>query len=390
MKKFNIILLVLIMAPLRPPAQTFEPKDPESFNIQIINMEDTARVGLKYVFRDISGNDVQDLVIMGIDYIDTSFHHPSMIAKIRYFMEYQENAGSKTKPQFTPRKKIFEQYEYARGTSFWIPELADLNSDGLMDFVVSAFTDSLEYQYIIFYLQNEDGSFEKTLCEDWGLDRFPPYSFFVPELIDLDGDGDLDLLLGGYYNFDFTDENPYYTFLYAKNIGTPQEPEFLGWFENPYGLSPAGEFPQMLKGGDIDLDGDTDILAFGNTDDGVLVQFYENTAGPGNKPAFAAPVDSPFGLPIPAHEKDAYYFPSLMDIDGDGDLDLLIPHIINEENRFTLDYFENQLCSEDINILDEVICEGESFFVEGQEFSEAGEYEITTILPDTIALISGQ
>ena len=380
MKKYSMILLILAACLFQATAQTYVYQDPSPFQIQVMDPVDSSRLGFKFVFQDISGNEAADVVIMGIDYIDTSFHHPSPVAQIRYFMAYQENTGTLTDPLFAPRTTVFESFEFERGESFWVPDLADLNGDGLMDFVVSAFVDSIQHQYLMFYIQQADGRFERSLCDDWNLNRFPPYSFFVPELTDLDVDGDLDLLLSGYYNFDFTDDNPEMTFLYAKNIGTPENPEFLGWFENPYGLNPSPDFPQMLKGGDIDLDGDTDVLSFGNSENGVLVQFYENTAGPGHKPAFAAPVDSPFGLPIPEDEADAYYFPSLTDLDGDGDLDLFIPHASDESGLFTLDYFENQTCSEDIVVINPVICAGEQYEFGGQSFSEPGEYQVVTVL----------
>ena len=66
---------------------------------------------------------------------------------------------------------------------------------------------------------------------------------------------------------------------------------------------------------DLDGDGDMDGIGGGYYGD---FQYYENT-GTANAPAFAAPVQNPFGLTT------VYYstLASFADLDGDGDLDIL-------------------------------------------------------------------
>ncbi len=127
---------------------------------------------------------------------------------------------------------------------------------------------------------------------------------------DLDGDGDTDLLAGGFYG----------TIQYFKNTGTPTAPAFAEQTgaNNPFDGIDVGYYSELALG-DLDADGDVDLLLGGQ--DGYIY-FYRNT-GTATAPAFtqetglSGPFDTVKFLPASAH-------PGLGDFDGDGDLDLLV------------------------------------------------------------------
>lgn len=330
-------------------SQSFEYIENSPFNIEVVNLQDSANVAFKYIFHDDDKDGDVDLTLAGIGVFDTTSNN--VLFNINYFLEYQENIGNTSTPLYATREKKFQNFNYPDGGSFMVPAGGDLNNDGLIDFIVSAETDLYHTQYLQFQIQNPDGSFTVTNCLDWDLDPFVAYSFFVPELTDLDSDGDLDILMGGYHR-DY-DENgeplDVLAYLYAKNIGTPENPAFLGWYENPYGLTPNG--PGFSQSGDLDLDGDVDILNLTIFDDVSVLNFIENIGT--DKPEFDNPIESPFGLPVAGEEED-FLFPSLVDIDNDGDLDLFLP--VSIEDAFELRYYKNtQLSSTEDEIQEDAI-----------------------------------
>ncbi|WP_246195020.1 FG-GAP-like repeat-containing protein [Allochromatium palmeri] len=141
--------------------------------------------------------------------------------------------------------------------------------------------------------------------------------YVVPTFADLDGDGDLDALIGeGYGNT-----------LYFENTGSASSAAFATAQTNPFGLSDVG-FSAAPTLADLDADGDLDAL-IGNSDGNTL--YFENT-GSASSAAFATAQANPFGL----SNVGSLAKPTFADLDGDGDLDALIGEWYGQ----TL-YFEN-------------------------------------------------
>lgn len=135
---------------------------------------------------------------------------------------------------------------------------------------------------------------------------------------DLDNDGDLDLIVGGYYG----------SISYYENTGTATNPSFAAPVAGAFGLGSTTYYYAFLTGADIENDGDLDLLA-GVYYGGNL--YYENT-GTAAAPAFATPLANAFGLT--ANPGVAFY--EMIDMDAGGDLDVMTHLYYGDFN-----YYEN-------------------------------------------------
>ena len=253
--------------------QEFVYKGTNLFGLQAWK-EDSTQVAIMLVFADTDNDGDQDIYAIGTDSVDYSGN--ASFDKIKYFIAFQENKGSRWQPNFAPRKPVMNHFPFPNG--YFFPAAGDLNNDKKIDFVVCAGVDSFLNLLPLYYerksLTGED-QFNIVGLNTKGLEKLGEGDFYMPSLGDFDLDGDLDILLSGFrHKFDENlEEVQQPIFLYAKNIGTPTQASYLGWYENPFGLEAAIDQLQLSLVGDIDNDNDNDILSLTTVDTFTVFSF---------------------------------------------------------------------------------------------------------------------
>lgn len=136
------------------------------------------------------------------------------------------------------------------------------------------------------------------------------------DLGDIDQDGDLDLFVTGFYSIQGT---------WIENINNGMS------FEERYFENSLGNNPVRILSGDLDNDGDLDIITANYYDD--RVRFYENSDGMFSDPDYVVLLENVFD-----RTRNMY----LEDMDNDGDLDILLATNKDSYQFHALSWFENQ------------------------------------------------
>jgi hypothetical protein len=209
------------------------------------------------------------------------------------FIHVFENTGARARPAFRQQGTLGVSGAYHQAPAF-----GDLDGDGDADMVLGTFVAELRF------LRNTGSASEpRFVLEDSALVTLTRGSNAMPVLGDLDADGDLDLLIGessGTVNF-------------YRNVGTAREARFELVSDEYAGIKVERRSAPALM--DTDLDGDLDLL-LGTEREGV--RLWRNDGSP-QEPLFVQA-----GTLLAPDEVHAYSVPLPADLDGDGDLDLLV------------------------------------------------------------------
>ena len=259
-------------------------------------------------FSDIDGDGDQD-------FFWGDFFEPGLL--------FIENTGSCSRPILRNEPTAFPLSAPLSTSGYNAPTFGDIDGDGDLDLFVGVLggaynPNRTSADNFYFLEQTAPGTFEERSRRF--LNGVDVGNESIPVFIDLDDDGDLDLLLAN--KIDQSNSRTSYIYRF-DNVGSATDPSFraVGRLELPnnYHYHPAF--------GDLDGDGDADIV-LGSWNDEVA--YYRND-GTSASPNFVMETDELLKI-----TRGSNTTPALVDIDADGDLDLFIG-----EASGTINYYRN-------------------------------------------------
>jgi len=236
-------------------------------------------------------------------------------------LRYYANIGTTTDPVFSLRTATNSPFSSIDVGTVARPTFADITGDGYVDLVVGTAEGTLSY----FRNNTAVGGAPSFIAQQGStlnpFDGIDVGSLSSPVLADIDGDGDADLVVGGWDG----------TLKYYRNTGSFTNPRYIAQTSaanNPFnGIAVgANSSPIFIE---ADNDGDFDLLIGENNGN---FTYYRNT-GTAMAPVFTLQAGSLF-YDIKA---GTYVSPALGDLNGDGALD-----VVAGNSDGNLKYFLNQ------------------------------------------------
>jgi hypothetical protein len=274
------------------------PETPEGF-LSIPLQEGLGRVAdVQAADFDGDGDGDLDLVVA-----EFGWHTTGRILLLR------NQSGQGPEPQFT-----LEVVDERHG-AIHVP-VADLNRDGHPDFVALV---SQEHEVVDAFLNKGDGTFWKERLYDAGD---PSRGSSGIELIDIDGDGDLDVVHTNGDSFDSYYVKPYHGIRWLENTGS-----------FPFLVHELTAFPGVHRAmaADLDGDGDMDIVACAflpeQLEDGADRQAFNSViwleqVAPGQ-----------FVRHVIEHGNPSHATLVLADFDEDGDIDVVVGNFASNDGE---------------------------------------------------------
>ena len=276
----------------------------------------TRHTGSTMLPGDFNGDTLADLILGDVDYFN--------LTKLT-------NGGTLDSAHITTADTLFPSLSNPINfNSFPVASLADVNNDGLKDLLVSPFSsvNTLpENLKSVWYYKNTGNAsipqFTFIQPDFLQKDMIEFGSGAYPVIYDVNSDGLPDIMVGNYGYLD----SSYYEFGNLKskmrsqlalmiNTGTLTNPSFHITTKDYANLSQLKLQALYPTFGDLDNDGDIDMLC-GQANGSVI--YFENTAGVGNLPVYAAPIFNYQGIDV-----GDFSAPQLFDMNNDSLIDLVV------------------------------------------------------------------
>lgn len=217
-------------------------------------------------------------------------------------MFFYENTGSPASPVLTRNTAYFQMIRIDGGAS--TTSLGDIDNDGDLDLISGEQLGKFQFFRNDGTAKNPD--FKKTTSAFTTIDVG---SYSSPRFVDIDNDGDLDIVSGALDGMIYCYINTNGAFSQNTSLFTGID---VGWQSAP-------------SFADLNNDGFVDMLVCGES--AAEAKFYRNTGSNG----FTADNSFLTGVSVPS-----YSYPCFVDIDNDGDIDLVFGKISG-----TLVFYEN-------------------------------------------------
>lgn len=275
------------------------------------------------------------------------------------------------------------------------PTFGDLDNDGDFDNITTYLTSSYRNDSLLFYRNIGSAQSSKFKLDSSILGLVVKFS--EPALVDIDGDGDLDMFLGAFGSQDF-----------LLNTGTKDSAHFvLADSLDPFTSLPLGANPTYFiyrfAFADLDGDGDYDaavssfeynVSSYTVVSDSLL--YYKNT---GTKDSAVFVKQTGNANPFSGIHVSHLAQPAFADLDLDGDLDLLVAdygltYFVNTGNAKSPVFAASYIPSLATKFLDtsyylspvfvDIDADGDQDLFLGTEYAGVIFYENTSSIPSAV------
>ncbi|MBT8399174.1 MAG: VCBS repeat-containing protein [Rhodothermia bacterium] len=270
-----------------------EQTEPDVFALRSERFINTVDVGAESIaaIGDIDSDGDPDLLL-------SNQIEPQITETAGMYLFRMEGGGRDRRWQLTDTLRFKPAYHYA-------PALGDLDGDGDLDMVLGTWRNELQW-----YRNESSNGLLRLEPVDGVVARLSRGSNATPALVDIDADGDLDLFVGettGTINF-------------FRNVGTSNAPQFEEVTDNFSDIDVGRRsFPTFE---DVDADGDFDLV-IGRDEKSLAV--YMNSGTP-QSPLFESVGTDDTSVVFAMLTNLAVpklATPVFVDLDGDGDRDLV-------------------------------------------------------------------